>query len=211
VVPRIEWLGHASFRIVSDQGTVYIDPWKVKGGPRADLILVTHSHHDHLSLEDIKLLSGPDTWMVGPPDVASQMKKAYELRPRMFLEFPVKGKVGPIRVEGYHAYNPKKKFHPISNGWLGIVVELAGFRIYHSGDTDVIPEMGGVKNIDVALLPVGGTYTMGPEEAAEAVSMIRPKKAIPMHWGDIVGGRREAELFKELSSCPVEILEPVSR
>jgi len=209
MVPRIEWLGHASFRILSEQGTVYIDPWKTSGGPRADMVLVTHSHHDHLSLDDIKRLSGPDTWVVGPPDVASKIKRAYELRPRMSLEFPIKGKVGPIRVEGYHAYNRVKQFHPMANGWLGIVVDLGGYRVYHSGDTDVIPEMGGIKDIDVALLPVGGTYTMGAEEAVKAVELIRPKKAIPMHWGDIVGGKADAQLFKRLCPCDVEILEPV--
>jgi len=209
MVPKIEWLGHASFRIISDQGIIYIDPWKVSSGPKADLILVTHSHHDHLSMDDIRRLSGPDTWVVGPADVASKMKKAHELRPRSYLEFPVKGKMGPIRVEGYNAYNPKKQFHPLANGWLGFVVDLGGFRIYHSGDTDVIPEMAGIRNIDVALLPVGGTYTMNPTEAVEAVKVIKPKKAIPMHWGDIVGGKADAELFKKLCPCEVEVLEKV--
>lgn len=209
MVPKIEWLGHASFRIIADRGTIYIDPWKVSTGPKADLILVTHSHHDHMCMDDIVRLSGPDTRVVGPADVASKIKRSYELRPRMYLEFPVKGRAGPIKVEGYNAYNPKKRFHPMENGWLGLVVDLGGYRIYHSGDTDVIPEMEGIKDIDVALLPVGGTYTMTAKEAVEAVKVIRPKKAIPMHWGDIVGGRADAELFKKLCPCDVEILEQV--
>ena len=113
-----------------------------------------------------------------------------------------------IMIEAHRAYNLSKEFHPKDNNWVGYVVDIDGYRIYHSGDTDVIPEMRDIRDIDVALLPVGGTYTMTPEEAAEAVSMIKPKKVIPMHWGDIVGSRDDAERFKKLADCEVEILDP---
>jgi len=200
--PEIVWLGHASFRIESEAGRIYIDPWKLKTTPAADYILVTHSHFDHLSLDDIARIRNDDTVIVGPEDVAEKLDGVTVIAPG-----EVK-KVGRIEVEAHPAYNPKKDFHPESSGWLGFVVDLSGYRIYHTGDADVIPEMGRLERIDVALIPVGGTYTMDPAEAAEAVAMIKPRKAIPMHWGDIVGDRGDAEAFQRLASCEVEILDP---
>jgi len=200
--PRIIWLGHASFLIETDQGNIYIDPWKLKGGPKADLILVTHSHMDHLSEDDIKMIKKDGTVIVGPPDVAEKVPGTVVIGPGDMKN------IGTFKVECHAAYNPKKEFHPSTNKWVGFVADIGGFRIYHSGDTDVIPEMKNIKNIDVALLPVGGTYTMTAEEAAEAVGLISPKKAIPMHWGDIIGGREDAEKFKKIAGCDVQILEP---
>jgi L-ascorbate metabolism protein UlaG (beta-lactamase superfamily) len=188
--PKIVWLGHASFLIRSDVGNIYIDPWKLKGGEKADYILITHSHMDHLSEDDVKTLMKDSTVIVGPPDVAEKLPGTVLISPGEVKE------VGQIKVEGHAAYNPKKDFHPSSNKWVGFVADIGGFRVYHSGDTDVIPEMGKVKNT--------------AEEAAEAVKMIGPKKAIPMHWGDIIGGKEDAEKLKGIADCEVEILEPES-
>lgn len=203
MVPKVIWLGHASFKIVSDSKVIYIDPWKLKDDQKADLILITHSHMDHLSESDIGSLRKEDTVIMGPPDVAAKVPGTIEVAPGDVKD------VGWARVEAHPAYNPKKKFHPASNRWVGFVADIKGYRIYHSGDTDVIPEMKRVRNIDVALLPVGGTYTMTAEEAAEAVKVIGPKKAIPMHWGDIVGGLEDAERFKRIAGCEVDVLKPV--
>ena len=202
--PKVIWLGHASFLIESDRGTIYIDPWKLKGGPKADFILVTHSHMDHLSEDDIAMIKKEGTVIVGPPDVVEKVPGSIVVSPGD------KKDLGRIKVEAHAAYNPKKEFHPSSNKWVGFVADIGGFRIYHSGDTDVIPEMSSVKDIDVALLPVGGTYTMTAEEAAEAVRLIGPKKAIPMHWGDIIGGREDAVKFKEIADCEVQILDQMN-
>lgn len=201
MVPRIDWLGHASFRIETEDKTIYIDPWKLKGGKKADLILVTHTHMDHFSEDDIKKISGPDTKIICTMDTKEGIRNLIKMSPGDRRE------EGGIMIEAHRAYNPSKKFHPMENNWIGYVLDIKGYRIYHSGDTDVIPEMDAVRDIDVALLPVGGTYTMTPEEAAEAVSMIKAKKAIPMHWGDIVGSREDAERFKKLADCEVEILK----
>src|SRR6266568_4845916 len=121
--------------------------------------------------------------------------------------------VGDITLEAVPAYNlnkfrePGKPFHPKEDGKVGFILSAKGVRIYHAGDTDPIPEMKGFKT-DVALLPVSGTYVMTPEEAAEATRMIKPKLAIPMHYGAIVGSENDAEKFKQLAACPVQILKP---
>ena len=197
--PKVVWLGHASFRIESELGTVYVDPWKLKDPVKADIILITHSHHDHMSGEDIKKLEKKGTRVVGPDDVAENLEGVDPIKPGESKKFD------GIKIEAHRAYNIDKEFHPKSSNWVGYVMDIGGYRIYHSGDTDVIPEMENLEGIDIALLPVGGTYTMRHGEAAQAVDKIKPKKAIPMHWGDIVGDIGSAEKFKDLASCEVEI------
>ena len=199
MVPKIQWLGHASFRIHTSKGIIYIDPWKTAGAPKADLILVTHTHPDHLSIEDISKLKKDNTIIMGSKDMVKTVPDGVGIAPG------ASKKVGSIVVEAVRAYNIGKEFHPRENDWLGLIVEVDGMRIYHTGDTDAIPEMKDLQDIDVVLIPVGGKYTMDPKEAAEAVSMFSPKKAIPMHWGDIIGGKNDAERFAELAGCKVEI------
>lgn len=208
--PTIEWLGHDSFRLGDGSKVVYIDPWKLKGDrPKADLILITHDHFDHFSKEDIEQLSKPDTVVVAPPHVTKELKGNLRAA-RANDSITVAG----VAIETVPAYNlnkfrePGKVFHPRDASCVGYIVTLAGKRIYHTGDTDHIPEMNNVK-CDIALVPVSGTYVMTAEEAAAAVNTFKPGKAIPMHYDDIVGTRKDAEEFKKLAKVPVEILEPV--
>jgi len=196
---QLRWLGHASFFIHGNTGVVAIDPWKVSRAENtANLILISHSHFDHYSPDDIEILSGPETILCGPPDVRPDVP----LRPWETRSF------GDISVTGIPAYNSDKKFHPKSNNWLGFVVEIDGKRIYYAGDTDRIPEMSKVKDIDVALLPAGGTYTMDAVQAAAAADAIGCALAVPYHWGDIVGSIEDAERFKKLCKVPVRIVNP---
>ncbi len=202
---EITWLGHASFRISAEGKVVYIDPWKLKDGVGdADLVLVSHGHYDHYSAEDIGKISGADCTLVGAADVVSSHGSGETIAPGQTVE------IAGIRIEAVAAYNPSKQFHPRGNEWVGFVVEMAGKRIYYAGDTDVIEEMSTLGEIDLALLPVGGTYTMDAEQAAEAVRRIRPKAAMAYHWGDIVGGKEDAEEFIEAagSRCEIALLEP---
>ena len=115
--------------------------------------------------------------------------------------------VGDVTIEAVPAYNIDKDFHPKSNNWLGYIVTVDGIRIYHTGDTDEIPEMADI-NADVALIPVGGTYTMTVEQAASAAEKINPAVAIPMHCGDIVGTLNDRETFKAACKSSVVILDP---
>ena len=199
----IQWLGHASFKIRHENDVIYIDPWKLKDSPQdATLVLVSHSHYDHYSAQDIAKVSGPDTKLVASADVVAKQNSGEAMMGGLTIELE------NVRLIGVAAYNPNKQFHPRANNWVGFVIELGGKRLYYAGDTDLTPEMKALKSIDVAMLPVGGTYTMDAAAAAEAVASIRPKVAIPYHWGDIVGGRNDAESFAEAAQCDVKILTP---
>ena len=197
----IIWLGHDSFRIKAPEGVIYFDPWKVRSAEPADLILITHEHHDHFSAEDVKKLRKPDTIIVTIAAVAKQLAgDVHTVKPGDTLT--VKG----IQIEAVPAYNPAKQFHPKTAGHVGYIITAGGQRIYHAGDTDMIPEMANI-HTDVALLPVGGKYTMNASEAAEAANLIKPKVAVPMHWGGgVIGTRADAEAFKKACKVPVEIL-----
>jgi L-ascorbate metabolism protein UlaG (beta-lactamase superfamily) len=197
----LQWLGHASFKICHEDTVIYIDPWKFKDSPKdASYVLVSHSHYDHYSQEDIAKVSGAETKLVGSADVIDKEKTGQVIAPGQIIE------LGGIRVSAVAAYNPNKQFHPKSNNWVGFVIEIGSKRIYYAGDTDQTDEMKSLKEIDVALLPVGGTYTMNAAEAAEAIGYFKPKMAIPYHWGDIVGGRADAEAFSEAAECDTKIL-----
>jgi L-ascorbate metabolism protein UlaG (beta-lactamase superfamily) len=202
MVEKISWLGHASVRIKSEK-IIYIDPWKIKGREKADLILITHSHHDHLSPEDVKKLQKEDTVILATPDCLSHLAgDVRAVKPGDRLT------VLGIDVEVVASYNLKKAFHPKGNNWVGYVVVVEGNRVYYTGDTDFIPEMKNIR-ADIVILPVGGTYTMDAREAAEAVNTMKPKVAVPIHYGDIVGSLKDAKKFKEFAEIPVKIIPVV--
>ncbi len=206
---EITWLGHSGFRIkdVIDNRVIYIDPYQLEEGEVADAVLITHSHYDHCSVEDLKKVCRPKTVLLAPADCQSKFQGKVDFRDCVIMEAGRSIMMGNINVEAVPAYNTDKEFHTKDSGWVGYVLDMNSKRIYHSGDTDLIPEMEGLKKIDIALLPVSGTYVMTAEEAAEAVAEFEPKLAIPMHYGAIVGDKNDAERFKELSKVPVEILE----
>lgn len=211
LVDAVEWLGHAGFRIRAGRHVIYIDPYRVSGGPPADLILVTHGHYDHFSPTDVERLTGEETILVAPPAVAERVGgRVVSVRPGDVVE-PLRG----VEVRAVAAYNTSKRgsdgqlFHPREAGWVGYDVNVAGERLYHAGDTDVIPEMDEVAGVDVALLPVSGTYVMTAAEAAEAARRLQPRVAIPMHWGEHIGTAEDARLFAERAPVEVRVLEPV--
>jgi L-ascorbate metabolism protein UlaG (beta-lactamase superfamily) len=211
MLENIHWLGHDTFRL-DGSVTVYIDPWKLPAGqPRADVILVTHEHFDHLSLPDIEAIATPDTVVVGPASVTGQVGTFETVTVAAGDTVEVRG----VQAHAVPAYNvdkfrsPGQPYHPRDDGYVGYVVALDGVRYYHAGDTDAIPEMREV-HTDVALLPVGGTYTMTCDEACRACDMIDAQAAVPMHYADIVGSDDDAVRFRENCSIPVTIL-PLER
>jgi L-ascorbate metabolism protein UlaG (beta-lactamase superfamily) len=189
-VDHIHWLGHATFRIEDGATQIYVDPWKLPAAaPPASVVLITHGHFDHYSEDDIARIEQPGTLFAAPPDVAAKLKgrKVTSVEPGGHYT------LGPLRIETTPAYNLNKNFHQKKEGWVGYIVTLSsGQRVYHSGDTDAIPEMDDVE-ADVALMPCGGTYTMTAPEMAAAANRFKPTILIPMHWGDIVGQQADAD------------------
>jgi len=190
ILRQLSWLGHDAFRLQAAGVTIYFDPFRLAAAPPgADIILVSHDHYDHCSPDDIAKIQGPETVIVTEPQAAAKLGGTIKtLAPGARCE--VKG----ITIEAVPAYNANKKFHPQGNNWLGFVVTVDGVRIYHAGDTDHIPEMAAMRT-DIALLPVGGTYTMTAEEAVAAALAIQPQVAIPMHYDTLVGTGDDADRF----------------
>ena len=208
---EISWLGHAAFLLKHSGKLIYIDPYKIRSKGSADIILVTHEHFDHLSPDDLRKIVKHDTDIVAPRSCEGKLKGLGAGIIKL-VKPGDKVMVKDVEVEAIPAYNltkfraPGIPYHPREAGGVGYILNLNGVRIYHAGDTDFIPEMRELK-VDVALIPVSGTYVMTAEEAAEAVNTFKPKLAIPMHYGSIVGSRRDAERFKELAEVEVVILE----
>jgi L-ascorbate metabolism protein UlaG (beta-lactamase superfamily) len=203
-------LAHDTFRIQGSK-VVYTDPYKVRDRDEADIVLISHEHFDHLSLEDLNKVISPGTTVVASPLCKGGLK-GLKVKETKFLDPGGKFNVGKVEVEAVPAYNltkfrePGHVFHPKDEKRLGFVLQMDGTRVYFAGDTDFIPEMKAIK-CDIALLPVSGTYVMTAEEAAEAAAAINPKIAVPMHYGAIVGSEAEAKKFKSLvKNCQVEII-----
>jgi len=200
MVENIHWLGHDTFRIEGEV-VVYTDPFRLKGGGRADIILVTHEHYDHCSPEDIEKIRSAETVIVATPDCADKLKGTVRtVRPGDRLT--VKG----VEIEAVPSYNTNKQFHTKDRNWVGYIFRIGGRRIYIAGDTDRIPEMKSFRDIDIALLPVSGTYVMTADEAVQAALDIHPKLAIPMHFNSIVGDRSDAERFAEGLKGRIEVV-----
>jgi L-ascorbate metabolism protein UlaG (beta-lactamase superfamily) len=198
-VKKIHWLGHDAIRL-DGSVTVCFDPFQISAVKPADIILISHDHFDHLSPEDVAKVQTKDTVIV--TDKASAKKLKGDVRVvAVGDKLTVKG----VEIEVVPAYNTNKDFHPKAAGMLAFVVTLDGVRYYHAGDTDFIPEMKDIK-ADVAFLPVSGTYVMTADEAIQAARAIKPKIAIPMHYGAIVGSDADAAKFKKALEKEMEIV-----
>lgn len=200
----LEWLGHAAFKIKFRELEIYIDPYQIAKHDKADVILITHSHYDHCSQQDIEKIAKDGTVIIATADSQSNLAR---LKQKIEIELIEPGKeltIKGIKVKAIEAYNPNKKFHAKSEGWVGYILQFDDTVIYHAGDTDLIKEMshltgyGKKGNYFIALLPVGGNFTMNSEEAANAAEIIKPTIAIPMHYGSIIGSRADAEKFVKL-------------
>ena len=198
-IKKIHWLGHDAI-FIEGSTTVCFDPYQLTAKRPADLILISHEHFDHCSPEDLAKVAKPDSTIV--TDKACAKKLTGDVR--------VVAPGDRIRVKGVEidvrpAYNTNKDFHPKKAGMVSYVVTLDGVRYYHAGDTDFIPEMKEL-DVDVAFLPVSGTYVMTAEEAAGAARAIKPKVAIPMHYAAIVGTEEDADKFKRALEGEIRVV-----
>lgn len=207
---RITWLGHDGFRIEGDR-TLYIDPFRINSKKKADAVFITHEHHDHCSPEDVKKIATVDTTIVTIP-MAELALKELKVKEIKLVKPGDRVEINGIKTNVFPAYNidkfrsPGKVFHPREDGKVSYLLNIGGVRIYHSGDSDFIPQMKGLE-ADIALLPVSGTYVMTAKEASEATKNMKISIAIPMHYGSIVGSERDAEEFRRLAGCEVVILK----
>lgn len=205
MVEKLHWLGHSAFRWDGSK-TLYFDPYKLsKDARKSDIIFVSHDHFDHMSKPDLARASGPETVIVTSGACAKELMpaevgagKVIAMRPGDSME------LDGVSIRAVPSYNLNKPFHKKADKKLGFAVDIDGVSLYHAGDTDLIPEMGGL-DVDIAMLPVGGTYTMTADEAAEAAVMCRAKTAVPMHYGTEVGTIDDAKRFEEILRGKVEV------
>jgi L-ascorbate metabolism protein UlaG (beta-lactamase superfamily) len=203
-------IAHDTFRIAGSK-VIYVDPFKVTQNDEADIVLLSHEHFDHLSLEDLNKVIFPGTVIIASP-LCKDGLKSVKVKDIHYLDPGGKRTIGAVEINGLPAYNidkgpePGRKFHPPGEKRLGFLIKMDGTTVYHAGDADFIPEMKSIQ-CDIALLPVSGTYVMTAEEAAQAAAAINPWVAVPMHYGAIVGSEADAHRFKSLvKKCQVEIL-----
>jgi len=180
---RVVWFGHSSVMLEADGMRIYIDPFVVpRGQPPADIILYSHGHSDHAA-------AAPSITTSRTVLIGNNCKL-----PVRVIGIGAREKAGSAIIQAVHAYNIGKPYHPRDSG-AGFIIQFKTARVYFAGDTDVIPEMKDYK-CDIALLPIGGTYTMDAKEAADAVEMIQPKVAIPIHYNYLADTRADPLAFK---------------
>jgi len=201
MIENIHWLGHDGFRI-DGEATIYVDPWNLKVGvPKADLILITHDHYDHCSPDDVAKVSKEDTVIVTIAAAARRLQGDVRV-----VKAGDSLTVSGTSIEVVPAYNVNKHFHPQSAGHVGFIFTVGDKRIYHAGDTDLIPEMDSIQ-ADIALLPVSGKYVMTADEAVQAAQKVMPQVAIPMHYGaGVAGSIKDAERFRDRLQGKVEVV-----
>jgi len=210
---EIKWLGHSGFLIKSHK-VIYIDPYNIKeNSEKADFILITHSHYDHCSIADIKNIIKERTKIVLTADSQSKITRFATPIDIQIVEPNQELTFGDLKISTLPAYNLDNPAHPKEEGWVGYLIKMNDLSIYHAGDTDLIPEMQkltGHQQPDkkfIALLPIGGRFTMNAEEASEAAKLIKPFLAIPMHYGSTIGTMDDANEF--VSLCKKEGIDAI--
>lgn len=210
---EIERLAHDCFKIKARDKVIYFDPYAISTHEGADLIMISHEHYDHCSVPDLRKIVKADTVIVAAEECKAKLNdmkgKVGEI---VYINPGGKVAIGEFTIEAVPSYNvnkfksPGQPFHPQQDKKCGFVFSIGGVRIYHAGDTDLIPEMSELRNIDIAMLPVSGTYVMTADEAASAVDAIKPKIAIPMHYGTIVGSVEDVDRFWDKTKTKTKVV-----
>ena len=207
---RIEVFTHSSIRIKGNSTTIYIDPFKIREEFRdADYVFITHQHYDHFSIEDILKVATKDTILVVPESMVDDAREIERRVKEIVTVRPGESKeISGLSVEAIHAYNNIKPFHPKRAEWVGYILTVDGKRIYIAGDTGLTKESKLVK-CDIALVPIGGTYTMDARKAADLINIIKPEVVIPIHYGSVVGKPHDADIFAGLVKEPVQVVTKI--
>ena len=209
MVDKIDVFKQNSIRIKSDVGMIYIDPFKIDDETHdADFILITHDHYDHFSSEDIAKVKKDTTVLVVPEKMEAKAVKESGIKEIETVKPGTYHEIGNLELETIPAYNLLKPFHPKAAGWVGYILKINGKRIYIAGDTDATKEAKEVI-CDIALVPIGGTYTMDAKKAAELVNEINPEVAIPTHYGSIVGKLSDSKVFAANVKDTIKVVEKI--
>ena len=198
MLENVNVLCHSSIKIINEK-VIYFDPFRInKNYNDADIIMITHNHYDHYSEEDINKVRKNNTVVVIPEDLLDSVLKLNFAKENILTVQPNKTyTLNGIKIETIPAYNINKKFHPKENNWVGYLLEINNTRYYIAGDTDITEENSKIQ-CDIALVPIGGTYTMNYKEAAKLINHIKPRTVIPTHYGEIVGTKKDSLEFSKL-------------
>ena len=201
---NIEVFTQSSIRVTDGKRRIYIDPFQMREAPKdADFILITHDHYDHFSPEDIEKVSTGKSVLIVPVKMIPQAENLASIVGEIHSVMPSEHYgISGLEFDTVAAYNNLKPFHPKNAGWVGYILKISDQRIYISGDTDVNRDNRDVK-CDIALVPIGGKFTMDANKAAEFINTIKPAVAIPTHYGSIVGKKEDAEVFAAGVKAPV--------
>lgn len=206
---NVRVLIHSSIRIESENGTVlYSDPYDLVDETHdADVVFITHGHYDHLSPEDYARVAKPETVVVAPAVLESEVA-ALSAGSVVLLNAGDTTEVCGIKVEAVPAYNiqPERlQFHPKENKWLGYILTIDGATYYIAGDTDQNEDNETI-SCDVALIPIGGTFTMDPVQAAAFINTIKPRFVVPTHYGTTVGNKEDVDAFEPLVDSSITVI-----
>ncbi len=204
IIEKISINEHSSIRIAGEI-IIHFDPFRIKKETNdADIVFVTHAHYDHFSPEDIKKISCDKTVFVMPKSMKEEVREyGFTEGNTVFMEAGNNRSVKGIGIKAVSSYNVDKPMHPKGNGWLGYIVTVNDISIYVSGDCDAMPEEF---SCDIAMIPIGGTYTMNPTEAAEWTNILQPKIVIPTHYGTLVGSYEDADIFEPLVKKDIRVV-----
>ena len=211
MIDKIDVFTQNSIRIRSDLATIYIDPFKMDQEPHdADFVFITHQHYDHFSPEDIRKVIKDSTILIAPESMIDDARElAPDVKEIVAVEPNDSREIEGLKFETVPAYNTIKPFHPKRANWVGYIFIIDSKRIYIAGDTGLTKEARQVK-CDIALVPIGGTYTMDVKRAADLINTIQPEYAIPTHYGSIVGRPGDGKTFAKLVKSPATVVEKIS-
>lgn len=210
MIDKITVNTQSSIRIEGEK-VIYFDPYKIEEEKHdADIVFITHDHYDHYEVESIKKVMNDKTTIIIPDSMAPQVLGVFLSKNIVGVVANDEYEVGGVKFKTVPSYNIDKQFHPKSKGFVGYIVNILDKEIYVAGDTDITDENKQVE-CDIAMVPIGGTYTMTPEEAAELVNIIKPEYVIPTHYGSIVGELKDAEKFRELLDAEIISVEKLER
>lgn len=195
---------HSSIKIITNKN-IYIDPYKINENTNdADYIFITHEHYDHYDLDSINKIKKNNTKLIVPNSMINKVFGKYNMDNVIGVDPKGTYQIDDLIFETIRSYNIEKTFHPKEKNWVGYIFNIKNKKIYIAGDTDITDDNKNIK-CDIALLPIGGTYTMNPKEAAILTNMIKPSIVIPIHYGTVAGSYKDEEIFIQEVNNNIEV------